>query len=75
MDRFITEYYAHARPTAQLDTFHVEFALFRFAVIFVGIADRERAGNAAARDASDLSPLAEKLANRAVEVIEAGQVN
>jgi len=75
MDRFITEYYAHARPTAQLDTFHVAFALFRFAVIFVGIADRARAGNAAARDASDLSPLAEKFANRAVEVIEAGQVN
>ena len=75
MDRFITEYYAHARPTAQLDTFHVAFALFRFAVIFVGIADRARAGNAAARDASDLSPLAEKFANRAVEVIEAGKVN
>ncbi|CUH61425.1 phosphotransferase family protein [Thalassobacter stenotrophicus] len=74
MDRFITEYYAHARPTAQLDTFHVAFALFRFAVIFVGIADRARAGNAAARDASDLSPLAEKFANRAVGLIEAQNV-
>jgi len=71
MDQFVAEYYDHAGPTAKLEPFHVAFALFRFAVIFVGIADRARAGNAAARDASDLSPLAEKFANRAVDVIKA----
>ena len=72
---FITEYYAHAYPTTKLDPFHVAFALFGFAVILVGITDHARPGNAAARDTSDLSPLAEKFANRAVECIEARKVS
>lgn len=69
MEEFVAEYVAHARPTAPLKKFHIAFALFRFAVIFVGIADRARAGTAAAHGASDLAPLAERFARRACEYL------
>lgn len=62
---FINRYYAKARPTARLMPFHVAFALFRFAVIFVGIADRVRAGTANSDQAARLAPLAEAFAHRA----------
>jgi aminoglycoside phosphotransferase (APT) family kinase protein len=68
---FLAEYHAHALPTAPLAPFHLAFALFRFAVIFHGIADRARAGSAASADAAALGPLAEAFAARAVEVIDA----
>lgn len=64
---FIGHYYATARPTAALQPFHVAFALFRFAVIFVGIADRARAGSAASAEAETLGPLAEAFAHRALQ--------
>ena len=66
---FEAEYHTHARPTAPLQSFHIAFALFRFAVIFVGIADRARAGSAASAEAASLGPLAERFAARAIEVI------
>ena len=66
---FLAEYHAHARPTAPLLPFHVAFALFRFAVIFIGIADRARAGSAVSADAATLGPLAERFALRALGVI------
>jgi aminoglycoside phosphotransferase (APT) family kinase protein len=68
-DDFVAEYMAHALPTAPLLPFHVAFALFRFAVIFVGIADRARAGSAASAEAASLGPLAGRFAARALEVI------
>ncbi len=64
---FIAYYYATARPTAALQPFHVAFALFRFAVIFVGIADRARAGSAASAEAEALGPLAAAFAHRALQ--------
>jgi aminoglycoside phosphotransferase (APT) family kinase protein len=66
-DAFVAEYMAHARPTAPLAPFHVAFAMFRFAVIFVGIADRARAGSAASAEAATLGPLADRFARRALE--------
>jgi aminoglycoside phosphotransferase (APT) family kinase protein len=66
---FVKHYYAHAVPTPPLQPFHVIFALFRFAVIFVGIADRARAGNAASADAAKIAPLARRFAERAREAI------
>ena len=68
---FLDRYYASAIPTAKLRPFHVAFALFRFAVIFIGIADRLRAGNAAAVNAAEVAPLAERFAMRAVQLIAA----
>lgn len=67
---FVARYYASAVPTPPLTPFHVAFALFRFAVIFIGIADRARAGNAAAADAEKVGPLAEKFAVRAEQTGE-----
>ena len=63
--------YRHARPdTAPLLPFHKVFALFRFAVIFVGIADRVRSGTAAAADAANVGPLAARFAARATAIID-----
>jgi aminoglycoside phosphotransferase (APT) family kinase protein len=71
---FLARYFAEAIPTAPLTRFHIAFALFRFAVIFIGIADRAQAGNAAADNAGALAPLAARFAERALDVI-AGRVN
>lgn len=65
---FVDRYYAAAAHSSPIAAFHVAFALFRFAVIFVGIADRARAGNAAAYDAEKVGPLAERFAVRAREM-------
>jgi aminoglycoside phosphotransferase (APT) family kinase protein len=67
---FLDHYFAHAVPTAPLQRFHLVFAMFRFAVIFVGIADRVLAGSAVAADAADVAPLAGHFASRAVEIID-----
>lgn len=66
-EEFVAHYRAHARPTPELTRFHRAFALFRFAVIFVGIADRARTGSAASDEAAELGPLAERFAIRALE--------
>lgn len=71
-DEFVEEYYRAAIPTQKLLPFHVAFALFRFAVIFVGIADRARAGNAAGGNAEEVGPLARAFAQRALEVARSG---
>lgn len=67
---FVDRYVSSMPAGGRLEPFHVVFALFRFAVIFVGVADRARAGNAAAADAQDLGPMAARLAVRARELIE-----
>ncbi|WBU52975.1 phosphotransferase family protein [Paracoccus sp. SCSIO 75233] len=69
---FVREYYANAIPTSPLLPFHIAFAMFRFSVIFVGIADRVRAGNAAAENADKLGPLAERFAILSEEAIQEG---
>lgn len=74
-DEFVAEYMAHARPTAPLQPFHIGFAMFRFAVIFVGIADRARAGSAASDEAASLGALAPRFAARAREVIARASSN
>ncbi|MBZ9719196.1 phosphotransferase family protein [Mesorhizobium sp. AD1-1] len=61
---FLAGYYADALPTGLLLPFHVAFSLFRFAVIFVGIADRARQGNAAGDNAEQLGKLAIRFAER-----------
>ena len=68
-DEFTAEYQAHAITDMPLTPFHQAFALFRFAAIFVGIADRARSGNAASAEAADLAPLAERFAGRALDII------
>lgn len=62
---FVERYLASAAGTPPLNAFHLAFALFRFSVIFIGIADRARAGNAASQEAAKLGPLAVRFAERA----------
>ena len=70
---FCAHYYRHVGSDTPLLPFHVAFALFRFAVIFVGIADRVRGGNAVATNAEAVGPLAGRFAARALEVIEGAE--
>ena len=64
---FTDHYMKYARKTAPLEAFHKAFALFRFSVIFVGIADRVNAGTANAADAEKLGPLGGVFARYAKE--------
>jgi aminoglycoside phosphotransferase (APT) family kinase protein len=66
---FVARYRQQAPGMARLTTFHKAFALFRFAVIWVGVADRVRAGNAAGADAGHNAGMAERLARRGIAVI------
>jgi aminoglycoside phosphotransferase (APT) family kinase protein len=61
-DDFVAHYMSHAKGSPPLQPFHIAFALFRFAVIFVGIADRARQGNAAGGNAHEIAPLAKQFA-------------
>lgn len=65
LDEFVADYNAAARQPIALTDFHKAFALFRWTIIFEGIAARAKAGNAAAENASDAGKLAEKFARRA----------
>jgi aminoglycoside phosphotransferase (APT) family kinase protein len=67
---FVACYMNATHDPAPLLPFHVAFALYRFAIIFVGIADRARAGSAADPEAEKLAPLARRFAIRGMEVAE-----
>jgi len=65
---FVARYLQSAAGSPPLLPFHRAFALYRFAVIFVGIAERARLGSAADPEAARLAPLAERFAIRALEI-------
>ena len=67
-DDFVARYFAASVGAPTLLPFHTAFALYRFAVIFIGIADRARAGNAADERAATLAPLARRFAIRGLEI-------
>ncbi|WP_417522419.1 phosphotransferase family protein [Marinovum sp.] len=69
---FVARYMAGRAGSAPLAPFHKAFALYRFAVIFVGIAERVRTGNAAGTNASDLAPLARSFAVRGWNIARTG---
>ena len=71
-EAFVERYMSHCPDLPPLTSFHKAFALFRFSVIWVGIADRVRAGNAAGADGADPVHLARCFARRGLEVIERG---
>lgn len=64
---FVAQYEAAATHGLTLTDFHMAFALFRWAVIFEGIAARAKAGNAAAEGAAETGALAAAFAQRAAE--------
>jgi hypothetical protein len=53
-----------------MTNFHMTFALFRFAVIFEGIAARAKAGNAADAEAEKVGLLSARFAQHAVDVLK-----
>ena len=65
---FVSRYQEGRPQAAPLLPFHTAFALYRFAVIFVGIADRAKSGTAAGDRAATLAPLARRFAVRALEI-------
>ena len=69
-EEHIADYFRAAKPTPGLWPFHFAFALWRFAVIFEGIAARVRAGNAAAANAADTLTLSRAFARQAMEAID-----
>ncbi len=69
-DEYLGWYYRHAGRKAGVRPFHFVFAMFRFAVIFEGIAARAAAGNAAAQNASEAGKLGPAFARRALDIVE-----
>jgi aminoglycoside phosphotransferase (APT) family kinase protein len=66
---YTAAYHQASHRTERMTPFHLAFALFRFGVIFEGIAARAKAGTAAAANASEVGQLATNFARRAIEVI------
>ena len=68
---YLARYFASRRTPAPhpMAPFHTVFALFRFTVIFEGIAARARAGSAAADNAADVGELAPIFARRAATMM------
>ena len=67
---FVRRYCEGVRFDMPMLPFHQAFALFRFAVIFVGIADRARQGNAIGDNAANLAPLAQRFSARGLATAE-----
>ncbi len=69
-DEYLGWYYRHAGRATPVEPFHFAFAMFRFAVIFEGIAARAAAGNAAADNAREAGELGPAFARRALDIVE-----
>lgn len=67
---FLATYEAAAQRQVGFVPFHMVFALFRFAVIFEGVAARAKAGNAAGENAADVAHLAINFAKRAAALAQ-----
>ena len=71
---YLAHYYRSSDRGSTADNtvsvFHYAFSLFRFAVIFEGIAARASAGTAASENAAEVGALGTVFARRAVEMAE-----
>jgi aminoglycoside phosphotransferase (APT) family kinase protein len=70
---FVADYERESGESSKLLPFHHAFALFRFAVIFEGIAARAAGGNAAADNAAEVGRLSARFAARAVEAAQSSR--
>lgn len=68
-DAFLDAYRRAGGCDAPLAPFHEAFALFRFAVIFEGIAARHRSGIAAGEDAKAVGALSAVCAQKAIDAL------
>lgn len=69
LEQYVTVYNSISNRPLELTDFHKAFALFRWTIIFEGIAARARAGNAAAEDAANAGALAATFARRAAALL------
>ncbi|MBA4790258.1 MAG: phosphotransferase family protein [Rhizobiales bacterium] len=69
---FLSWYGAAGGRAERFCGFHRIFALFRYAVIFEGIAARAQNGNAASSEAAAVGRLSQNFARHAVALIDAG---
>lgn len=69
LEAFVAEYEAAATHGARMQPFHMAFALFRWSMIFEGIAARAKAGSAAASNAHEVGQLAAVFAAQAARFI------
>jgi aminoglycoside phosphotransferase (APT) family kinase protein len=69
-DEYLELYYRIAGRSSPVEAFHLIFSLFRFAVIFEGIAMRARSGTASSVDAGHVGDLSVNFARRAKQLIE-----
>jgi aminoglycoside phosphotransferase (APT) family kinase protein len=67
---YVARYCARTGRPDGITPFHLAFSMFRFAVIFEGIAARERAGIAASADAGQVGKLSIVYAKRAWALID-----
>lgn len=74
-EAYLAHYFASRRTRAphEVAPFHTIFALFRFAMIFEGIAARALTGSAAADNAAAVGALAPLFARRAAEAVRAAE--
>jgi aminoglycoside phosphotransferase (APT) family kinase protein len=70
LEDFEADYAAAARHGSRLTSFHLAFALFRWSVIFEGIAARAKSGNASADNATEIGRLAATFAQRAADLVQ-----
>lgn len=67
---YVARYCARTGRADGITPFHLAFSMFRFAVIFEGIAARARAGIAASADAGEVGKLSMVYARRACALID-----
>lgn len=68
---FEQEYYRHAHHDVRMNSFHIAFALFRFAVILEGVRSRANIGNASDANAASVGRLSRVFAERAIKAARA----
>jgi aminoglycoside phosphotransferase (APT) family kinase protein len=67
---YVRRYCDRVGRAGGITPFHLAFSMFRFAVIFEGIAQRARTGTAASADAAHVGRLSVSFARRACALIE-----
>ncbi len=70
LDDYVSRYCRTAGRSDGIGVFHLAFSMFRFAVIFEGIAKRAELGNASAGNAEEIGRLSEAYANLAWSLVE-----
>jgi aminoglycoside phosphotransferase (APT) family kinase protein len=72
LDDYVARYCQKTGRADGITTFHLAFSMFRFAVIFEGIAKRAMLGNATAENAEEVGRLSEAYAKLAWSLVEEG---